>query len=369
MGSVAPCRGAVKMEVSMKLLFVFALCSLILPPQQTCPSNCNAEAARMVKVKCVNNGGTNDCTCEAKPENDSNSVDDCTTITSQDIANENTYTGMSAEICASICTEAQEDSANGNECKYWKFVDGTNHQWDQSKSCYLMNDAQCTDKTGVCNQDNGCEVGCVGGGADPASFTCPAQSVRHEESLANKYLSWMCNHFDGSDDVSIDIYDTAPAPGGTTCTLIPSCKKYEANGSLKYKCAEDSENPGSGKWTSSDGDTTHDEDVIDNDNGGKLKDPTCNADPLPLKEGWKQTGMEVNCVDGFAQWDSNANPNTIPSENHCLMFCDYYHVLTFYSKGESGWYYKYTYDGADETEQELKTDGEDVVDNVIKCWT
>jgi len=369
MGSVAPCRGAVKMGVSMKFLFVFALCSQILPSQQACPDNCNADDGRMVTVKCVDNSGTGDCTCQTSGDDPANIENDCTAITDHDFTTD-TYAAMSPETCGTLCEEANKDPSK--QCKYWKFIDGSMVTWDQSKSksCYLMNDAQCTDRRGDCNQDHGCEVGCIEGADDPSSFTCPAQSDRKEESLANNYLSWICYHFDGTNDEEIDIYNSATAPGGTTCTLTPSCKKYEVNEkSLMYKCAEDSENPGSGKWTSSDGDTTHDEDVIDKDNGNKLKDPTCNADPLPLKEGWKQPGMEVNCVDGFAQWDSDANPNTIPSENHCLMFCDYYHVLTFYSKGESGWYYKYTYDGADETEQELQiAGGDDYVDDVIKCW-
>merc|ERR1712241_667182 len=356
---VAPCRGAVKMGVSIKCLFVLALCSQILPSQQACPDNCHVEDGRLVTVKCVDNGGTADCACQTSGDDSANTEADCASVTSETF-DATVYADFDSAACKALC-----DNSEGDICAYWKFMDGSTVAYDPSKSCYLMDDTQCTDKTGECKPEHGCEVGCSGSGGETTGVTCPAQSVHTEADLANKHLYWRCYHVDDNIDEEIDIYNEATAPEGTACTLTPSCKKYQnaAGGDLQYVCKDVS---GTGQWTSSDDTTTHDADVID-DTDKMLKEPTCNADPLTLKAEWKQDGMEINCVDGFAKWDGVSTD--IPSENHCLMFCDYYHVLSFYSKGESGWYYQYTYDGADDSEQELQTaGGADNVEDVIKCW-
>merc|ERR1711992_92579 len=106
MGSVAPCRGAVKMERSMKFLFVFALCSQILPSQQACPDNCNADDGRMVTVKCVNNGGTADCTCQTSSDDPANTVADCASVTSETF-DATVYADFVSSTCEDLCKNSE----------------------------------------------------------------------------------------------------------------------------------------------------------------------------------------------------------------------------------------------------------------------
>ena len=71
------------MGVSIKCLFVLALCSQILPSQQACPDNCHVEDGRLVTVKCVDNGGTADCACQTSSDDPANTVADCASVTSE----------------------------------------------------------------------------------------------------------------------------------------------------------------------------------------------------------------------------------------------------------------------------------------------
>merc|ERR1711884_860407 len=105
------------MGVSMKFLFVFALCSQILPSQQACPENCHQEDGRMVTVKCVDNSGTGDCTCQTKGDDPVNTEADCATVTSD--ALDAVYAEFGSVKCKDIC----EGSENGI-CAYWKFTEG-----------------------------------------------------------------------------------------------------------------------------------------------------------------------------------------------------------------------------------------------------
>jgi len=350
MGSVAPCRGAVKMEVSMKLLFVIALCSLILPSQQTCPANCNTDA-RMVKVKCT----ASECVCEDNAVDEQNTVTGCETITAHDFSTDS-FAAFDQNTCRTICQES--NLIEDNSCKYWKFTEGL--VWEQGeKNCYIMNKDQCDDHSGYCTHGDdpnphGCVTGCVGPDDTNPTFTCPTGTVRHEGDLANNYLTWICF---GSDDSNVDIYDeNVEAPAGTHCFSAPECSKYQ---NLEYACVVDDTDPSgnTGKWGGV-VDDSNDEFALED---GKLKEPTCNADDLPLEAGWQQPGMEIYCNDGMA---GPVADNTVKAENHCLLLCDYYNVLSFYSRGQDGWFYKYAV-GSDLSE---KTLDENNVNEIIKCW-
>merc|ERR1712218_124927 len=152
MGSVAPCRGAVKMEVSMRFLFVFAICGQILPSQQACPENCHQEDGRLVTVKCVDNGGTADCACQTSGDDPANTEADCAGVTSETF-DATVYADFVSSTCKNLC----EGSENGI-CAYWKFTEGNAWEQDSPKNCYLMSADQCTNTHGECT--HGCDFGC-----------------------------------------------------------------------------------------------------------------------------------------------------------------------------------------------------------------
>ena len=81
------------------------------------------------------------------------------------------------------------------------------------------------------------------------------------------------------------------------------------------------------------------------------------------KESYSQPGLDIQCVSvGAGQVDnSNEDSPTVPAQNSCLLSCDYYPVLTFYTKGDA-WVYKYM-DEADENPLEA----DDVKDTIV-CW-
>ena len=89
---------------------------------------------------------------------------------------------------------------------------------------------------------------------------------------------------------------------------------------------------------------------------------------MKLDKDYKQEGLEITCVEGGAgQVDDTTDPNTptVPAQNNCLLRCDYYPVLQFYTRGGDGWFYKYM---EEDEEQELDSTDADMIKDVIRCW-
>ena len=123
---------------------------------------------------------------------------------------------------------------------------------------------------------------------------------------------------------------------------IFSCKKLE----YRYDCNE-------GTWTKAD------QAMDDGLEGNVIKEIECHADDLqkvPLEE----DGRDITCKNGGLKGDG-----TIPSENVCLMICDGYAALSFYTDWKEGaegrgWFYALS---GTQSEPTPMSDG-----TVINCW-
>ena len=130
-----------------------------------------------------------------------------------------------------------------------------------------------------------------------------------------------------------------------------------------YQCvsAEDPEDNTKGKWQwVNDGSTDPELVVTDNDpdNIGKLKEANCNAAPIQLSNYEEQInhGMEILCVGEPIDDD-----NKVPAQNSCILICDGYPILNFYTKMA-----KWIYTMMDEPNNEIDIDISDPT-GVIFC--
>ena len=74
-----------------------------------------------------------------------------------------------------------------------------------------------------------------------------------------------------------------------------------------------------------------------NDKTTITKEPTCDADALPMKAGYyPQEGLELICSGESVEEGTgeNAAPWEVPAPNTCLLLCDYIHVLTIFTDWE-----------------------------------
>jgi len=280
-----------------------------------------------------------------------------------------TYASLDATLCKTTCE-------NNPDCRFYKYIErrGKNH-------CYAMNQEQCTEQAQdeQCNTVH-CESGYVlrdtngdgavdeecdgntGGGGDDGIIVpdhpCPTGSVaKHSAStMPDNYLRWSC--IDMHNEI-IDIYGdgtaTNKAPAGTRCTTRPGCDDID----YVYKC-----NVNTGVWEPENG--IPDPDPIDSVEK-YLNDVTCNADDLILnKEKYNQPGLEIQCVEIGAGQVDDTDPEkpTVKSQNNCLLLCDWYPVVNFYTKGNE-WYYVDMED--DNSEEKLITNPAETA-NIIYCW-
>ena len=147
----------------------------------------------------------------------------------------------------------------------------------------------------------------------------------------------------------------------------------EANYFLTYRC-----NASATAWV---GDADYDEFVLDVDDA--LTEPPCNADNLSLNpESYNQEGLLIQCTGEGVQIEGSEKIPVVPAPNTCLLQCDFYPVLTFYSDwkhefggtvnmGQKIWFYR-MYDDPTEVD-ELDTDPKhdylpNSVKNMIRCW-
>merc|ERR1712133_316091 len=115
----------------------------------------------------------------------------------------------------------------------------------------------------------------------------------------------------------------------------------------------------------------YDDEVLE---GTLLQEPKCNADPLQFKaENFYQESLFITCTDGDVDVTLRGNTATVPAENHCLLLCDMYPILSFFvdwkqydtledNIGERVWYYQYQIAGQER--HELPNPDT----SIIKCW-
>jgi len=278
-----------------------------------------------------------------------------------------TYASLDATLCKTTCKDIPD-------CRFYKYIErrGKNH-------CYAMNQAQCTDQAQdeQCNTDH-CESGyvlhdtdgdgtddeeCEGGGDDGIivpDHPCPTGSeAKHSAStMPDNYLRWSCIDMHNE---NVDIYSSdgtlnaEGAPAGTRCTTRPGCDGKD----YVYVC-----NVLTGAWEPEN--DVPDPDPVDKDNK-YLNDVKCNAPNLILdKAKYGQSGLEIQCVEiGAGQVDiTNSEEPTVKSQNNCLLLCDWYPVVNFYTKGNKWFYVDMEDDNSVETEITDPTQ----TANIIYCW-
>ena len=152
----------------------------------------------------------------------------------------------------------------------------------------------------------------------------------------------------------------------------------EANYFLTYRC-----NGPDGTWV---GDATKDTSSYDEfvlNGNGSLIEPPCYPDDLRLNpESYNQEGLLIQCIGDGIQIEGSEKIPVVPAPNTCLLQCDFYPVLTFFSDwkhefggtvnmGQKVWFYR-MYDDptiVDELETDPKNDyAPNSVKNMIRCW-
>ena len=72
------------------------------------------------------------------------------------------------------------------------------------------------------------------------------------------------------------------------------------------------------------------------DSDGKLTDVVCNAPDLVLNKAmYEQTGLEIQCVEvggNEGVIDETPEGPTVMSQGNCLLLCDWYLILNFYTR-------------------------------------
>jgi len=334
----------------------------------TFADNCNAEDGSIAHYKCDPDDGTRVfpiCECTG---------DSCTDPVTETAENIETN-------CKTLCT-SEESSA----CKFFKYTQDADILGG-AKHCYLMGSNQCDAHAGNPCRPGHCiseGIGCDGTDNPtiaPGTNKCPLiEEFKYDKS--GNSLHWLCMKFPDGDNV--DIYaDGTEVDTGTVCTASHSCYLYPypppvtqgelpdgANYELRFKC-QDNENGDGGEWKSDR--TIGDEaDTLGNAilNGGKLVEPNCSPDPMPLVldkyPTQKDQGMMVTCSDSAI----NPDNGEVTAPNECILLCDYYPILRFNPdwvensvKGEKSWIYTSLVD----TDVDAGADG--VVDPTkIRCY-
>jgi len=244
-----------------------------------------------------------------------------------------TYTAMNAEFCKQTCVN---DTDNGCAFYRYELIEPL-----KNKKCYLMDRDQCADS------GDGCETNCESGAAncdgghvvEAEDYTCPSGTPHTPQTIPNFNLHWNCRDVNNN-NAEFDITQNhTSAPGNTVCTAKPDCKDLH----YTYKCVSANETDPTeteGKWQWDRMDGMDDPKLVEEegDNIGKLKEATCNADPLTVNDYSNQitSGMEILCVDE----PINATSGVVPAQNSCILICDGYPILNFYTKMAS-WVYTY----------------------------
>jgi len=238
------------------------------------------------------------------------------------------YGQMDGQKCKETC---EADTAN--KCAFYRydFVESK-----QTKMCYLMNEDQCDDEGNGCI-DPQCASGpanCDGGGyvKPPEKFTCLSGTQHSAGTIPNFNLHWNCKDVNNNMADHDITSETPAAPGNTVCTAKPDCSKNDQKQHYVYKCVQKSGGaPTEGEWQW-ENDGTSDPQLVETEEGpnkGKLKEATCNAEPLAVSNYVDQVtrGMEILCVGDPIDTESK-----IPAQNSCILICDGYPILNFYTK-------------------------------------
>lgn len=257
------------------------------------------------------------------------------------------YEDMTAQKCEETCSDATASGA----CAFYRF-----EKIHDEIVCYLMNNDQCKEPGFSCTGDD-CKsdaMDCDSGEdwhVPPEGYTCPSGTKNEAGSgvIPDYKLFWDCRDLNGMVDFDLE-QDSLQAPGNTECTTRPGCSKNGVEEVYKYKCMDDNANPdpSKGKWewqdTSSGSDP--DPDLVDANNGGKLKVAKCNADSLTVENYGQQMkhGMEILCVD-----EQISPGGEVPAQNSCILICDGYNILNFYTK-MAKWVYRMFDEPAGETD-------------------
>jgi len=237
-------------------------------------------------------------------------------------------------------------------CFYYKYQEVAGIQY-----CYLMGENECNDWGENCSpdycesgkrDDAECEEG--GNGGPVPEFDCPGETQHTPGTIPDFKLHWSC--FSVSKEGNVDLREKT-VPGDTICKAYPEC-----NGELVvYSCKSDEAPTPKGVWTY-EGDQSDDPGFVEDNGSGRMKlsDPICNANDLTLDNYVDQRdnkGMEILCVvEGSLTEDNTAG--TIKAQNSCLLICDGYPILNFYTNEQS---WKYTLmEGSEETLDEENAD-------------
>jgi len=317
-------------------------------PEETCKfakDDCKPEP-NLCKLECSNESGNGSDDCKFDPD-----AKTCTSPTPMPQFND-----MKAAACKSLC-----DSETN--CFYYRYE---HREASKTKFCYIMDATQCEDFGEGCEpncQGPQCEPSCQSGIADKNDcddnngvpvfeHECLSQSPTHTPGIMPDFkLHWTCYTPSGDEH---DIYGTAKAPANTKCTAKPECIKDGKNQNYKYTCVPDQTqpvDPKKGKWeweapVPADQEV-HDPDLVEE---GKLKEPTCNAKDLVVADYANQItlGMEILCVEKNDAGSTPSSDGKIEAQNSCLLFCDGYPILNFYTK-KTDWVFTYIDDSAENT--------------------
>jgi len=235
---------------------------------------------------------------------------------------------------AATCQKACKDD-NTNQCAFYRY-----EKIYKTAFCYLMNKEQCKDEGDDCND------GCISGAVDctgdnivePEDFTCPSGTPHQSGVIPHFNLHWNCQDVNGNKPHDIT-QDSPAAPGNTVCTAKPSCIKDAKDQNYVFKCVKDVKDGASvasGKWEWQDngnGATDPTQTLVDQETK-KLKEATCDANPLTILDYNNQVdhGMEILCVG------EQIAAGIVPAENSCILVCDGYPILNFYTK-KAEWFY------------------------------
>jgi len=338
-------------------------------------SNCNVDE-KIAHIQCTGTDASNgECKC----------LDLTTGEEAADCSYAGTLTGIDVLISDFSAFDLQKsielckDTQNA-KCNFYKFIIFSSPTF-VSKTLYLMEtcshpgDSACDEPTcssgGVkCDEDHEATE------APPTGEGCSTSGIFHPSSIKDNYLHWYCTH--PNNDITPNFVDDANKgmPIGTKCSAHHKCWRYPDSHvkkidsyQLKYSCNAASEGE-DGQWVP-DNLPGYDEEVI---NGTLLQEPKCNADPLQFKaENFYQESLFITCTDGDVDVTLKGNTATVPAENHCLLLCDMYPILSFFvdwkiydpteqNIGERVWYYQYQIAG-ESPRQELTNP-----DDIISCW-
>jgi len=299
--------------------------------------NCNAETARMVRIACTQ--GEETCTCEGATQDQTINTQECS-----DEMKVLTFDALDTkDECEMQCKSTAEQEV---PCKYYKFRLTSPPHSNMSYECLLMDADQCKGPGSLlCNHDHNCWSGGLECDDDLPNPPTPTQTPENAKdcnvSLASYTpgeLHWYCLDNNNMPPTPIPVYETAEdvveVPHSATCQTTHKCNQYSdsTNSILLYTCDGSGEN---GTWVSNSSNSAYDSEVFNGaDRTTISKEPTCDADALPMKAGYyPQMGLELIC-SGESVEEGNATPWEVPAPNTCLLLCDYIHVLTIFTDWE-----------------------------------